>query len=67
MNTTEKQSTAATVTRVRFTTAASFQLWEKAAIGVASRVFFDRQMGFCWMRFVFAHHLFDIFCRPKDF
>jgi hypothetical protein len=67
MNTTEKQSAAAKVTCVRFTIAASFQLLEKAATGVASRVFFDRQMGFSWMRVVFAHHLFDIFCRPKNF
>jgi len=32
-------------------------------MGVRSRVFFDRQKGFYGMRFVFARHLFDNFCR----
>jgi len=53
MNTIEKQNTAVVI-RVRFTITASFQLLEKAAMSVVSRVFFDPQTGFYWMLCVFT-------------
>jgi hypothetical protein len=47
MKTIERLNAAKKVAHVRVTITASFHVWERAAMGVATEAFFDRQMDFC--------------------